>query len=156
MTGKYVPLAFYKQSVLSRVKDYGRMRFEQRGRECEILLQEIEIELENLAAAPSVQQQQQNVDLGSADSLTSDERGEMASAQERDAARYRWLRSEEVATDPRYYPFWNEFNTKLCREEKMDAAIDLAMSEPPHASTRLPEGQQVRDEQIDNTSVRDG
>jgi hypothetical protein len=45
-----------------------------------------------------------------------------------DAARYRWLRSEEVATDPRYYAFWNEFNAKLCREEQMDAAIDAAMS----------------------------
>ena len=44
-----------------------------------------------------------------------------------DAKRYRWLRSEEAATDPRFYPFWQEFNAKLCREERMDAAIDAAM-----------------------------
>lgn len=43
-----------------------------------------------------------------------------------DAARYRWLRSEEVATDPYYYPFWGEFNAKLCREEKLDELIDNA------------------------------
>lgn len=47
----------------------------------------------------------------------------------RDAARYRWLRSEEVSTDPRYFDFWNEFNLKLCREGAMDALIDAAMKE---------------------------
>jgi len=47
---------------------------------------------------------------------------------EKDAARYRWLRSEGVATDPQYYAFWQEFNTKLCRSEKMDAAVDAAQS----------------------------
>lgn len=42
-------------------------------------------------------------------------------------ARYRWLRSEEVTTDPKFYPFWNEFNKKLCREEFMDSLIDAEM-----------------------------
>ena len=46
---------------------------------------------------------------------------------EQDAARYRWLRSEKVSTDPLYYPFWHEFYAKLCREGKMDALIDDAM-----------------------------
>src|SRR5690349_8916450 len=32
---------------------------------------------------------------------------------ERDAARYQWIRSEEVATEPRYYPFWKKANAKL-------------------------------------------
>jgi hypothetical protein len=50
---------------------------------------------------------------------------------ERDAARYRWLRSEEASTDPRYYPFWDEFCAKSCRESRMDAAIDAAMKEKP-------------------------
>jgi hypothetical protein len=47
----------------------------------------------------------------------------------RDAERYRWLRSEDAATNPKFYPFWTEFNTKLCREEKMDSAIDAAMKD---------------------------
>lgn len=46
-----------------------------------------------------------------------------------DALRYRWLRSEEVNTEPRFYAFWQEFNAKLCREKTMDAAIDAAMNE---------------------------
>jgi DNA repair exonuclease SbcCD ATPase subunit len=57
-------------------------------------------------------------------------RAEAAEAQvaelRKDAERYRWLRSEEVATDPRWYPFWDEFNVKLCRENKMDKLIDAA------------------------------
>lgn len=44
------------------------------------------------------------------------------------AERYEWLRSEEVATAERYYPFWNEFTKKLVREERMDALIDKWMS----------------------------
>lgn len=43
-----------------------------------------------------------------------------------DAERYLWLRSEDTATNPLYYPFWQEFNAKLCREEHMDALIDSA------------------------------
>lgn len=42
--------------------------------------------------------------------------------------RYQWLRSEEVSTDPRYYPFWEEFMTKLTRENRMDELIDKWMS----------------------------
>ena len=53
---------------------------------------------------------------------------ERAEKAERDAARYRWLRSEDTATNPLYYPFWQEFNVKLCREEQMDALIDSAMT----------------------------
>lgn len=42
-----------------------------------------------------------------------------------DAWRYRWLRSEEVCTEPRYYEFWNRFlEAKLVREEAMDKLID--------------------------------
>jgi hypothetical protein len=41
-----------------------------------------------------------------------------------DAERYRWLRSEAVSTEPEFYDFWNEFNTKLCREERLDDLID--------------------------------
>lgn len=51
-----------------------------------------------------------------------------------DVCRYRWLRSEEVATNPRYYPFWQEFNAKLLRERHMDALIDAAMVEPKERS----------------------
>lgn len=51
---------------------------------------------------------------------------ERAEKAEADAERYRWLRSEEVVTDPRYYDFWDEFTDKWCREERMDAAIDAA------------------------------
>lgn len=52
--------------------------------------------------------------------------------QSKDIERYHWLRSEEAATDPRFYAFWHEFNAKLCREEKMDAAIDAAMRDSSH------------------------
>lgn len=45
-----------------------------------------------------------------------------------DALRYRWLRSEDTATNPLYYPFWQEFNVKLCRDKQMDALIDSAMT----------------------------
>jgi hypothetical protein len=42
-----------------------------------------------------------------------------------DGMRYRWLRSEEVCTEPRYYEFWNRFlKAKLVREEVMDKLID--------------------------------
>jgi hypothetical protein len=41
-----------------------------------------------------------------------------------DADRYRFLRDEETNTDPFYYPFWQAFDPKLCRAEKMDALID--------------------------------
>jgi hypothetical protein len=44
------------------------------------------------------------------------------------AERYEWLRSEEVATNPIYYPFWEEFHMKLCREDRMDALIDRWMT----------------------------
>jgi hypothetical protein len=44
-----------------------------------------------------------------------------------DAARYRGLRSEDVATNPAYYVFWQEFAAKLCREGRMDDLIDAAM-----------------------------
>ena len=54
----------------------------------------------------------------------------------RDARRYRWLRSEEIATSPHYYSFWKEFDVKLCREEKMDALIDATM-EGDAAARRL-------------------
>lgn len=46
---------------------------------------------------------------------------------ELNAARYEWLRSEDVATLPRYYPFWNEFLAKLTREDRMDSHIDKWM-----------------------------
>lgn len=49
-------------------------------------------------------------------------------AAQKDAERYRWLRSEEVSTEPCYYDFWQEFEGKLCREEKLDAAIDAEIS----------------------------
>ncbi len=48
-----------------------------------------------------------------------------------DARRYQFLRSEEVSTDPEYYPFWEEFNAKLCRLDRLDALIDSAMGEKP-------------------------
>lgn len=51
-----------------------------------------------------------------------------ASDEARNAARYRWLRSEDTATNPLYYPFWQEFDFKLCREDAMDALIDSAMT----------------------------
>jgi hypothetical protein len=51
------------------------------------------------------------------------------SGEARDAARYRWLRSEEVATEPKYYEFWIDFKAKLCREEAMDKLIDAAMKD---------------------------
>lgn len=54
----------------------------------------------------------------------------------RDAERYRWLRSEEVNTSPIFYPFWSEFHVKLCREEAMDALIDSAMTSRVKAGTR--------------------
>lgn len=54
--------------------------------------------------------------------------GEAYPLERIDAARYRWLRSEAVCTEPRYYIFWNEFEAKLCREEKMDALIDAEMA----------------------------
>ena len=48
----------------------------------------------------------------------------------KDAERYRWLRSEEVCTVPRYYEFWNQFlESKLVREERMDDLIDKTMGE---------------------------
>ena len=56
----------------------------------------------------------------------------------RDAERYRWLRSEDAATDPRYYKFWREFEVKLCREGKMDALIDAAMRGEPDLTTAPP------------------
>lgn len=43
------------------------------------------------------------------------------------ADRYEWLRSEEVSTNPIYYPFWDEFHAKLCRLDRMDALIDKWM-----------------------------
>lgn len=48
----------------------------------------------------------------------------LRAALEKDAARYRWLRSEEVATEPHYYEFWKEFEAKLTREERLDRLID--------------------------------
>ncbi len=44
-----------------------------------------------------------------------------------DARRYQWLRSEEVNTEPSYYPFWEEANAKLCRLERLDSLIDKWM-----------------------------
>lgn len=55
-------------------------------------------------------------------------RGSGVTDDARDAARYRWLRSEDTATNPLYYPFWQEFQAKLCREQHMDALIDSAMT----------------------------
>jgi len=59
------------------------------------------------------------------------ERAEKAEAElaglRADAERYRWLRSEEVCTEPRYYEFWNRFlEAKLVREKVMDNLIDSA------------------------------
>ncbi len=44
-----------------------------------------------------------------------------------DAERYRWLRSEDVATNPKFYGFWREFEAKLYREDRLDALVDEAM-----------------------------
>lgn len=55
---------------------------------------------------------------------------ELALSQaKRDAERYRFLRSEAVCTEPRYYEFWNRFlESKLVREESMDKLIDDEMN----------------------------
>lgn len=53
------------------------------------------------------------------------------SKRDKDAARYEWLRSEEVATDPIYYAFWDEFYAKLVRLDRMDALIDKWMDGAP-------------------------
>lgn len=55
---------------------------------------------------------------------------ELALSQaKRDAERYRFLRSEAVCTEPRYYEFWNRFlESKLVREESMDKLIDAEMN----------------------------
>lgn len=45
-------------------------------------------------------------------------------ASDPDAARYRFLNSDVVATDPVFYPFWQEFDKKLCRGTALDALID--------------------------------
>lgn len=58
----------------------------------------------------------------------SDQAAALSLALQTDAARYRWLRSEDTATNPLYYPFWQEFSAKLCREERMDELIDSAMT----------------------------
>lgn len=50
---------------------------------------------------------------------------------ERDAMRYRWLRSEQANTDPAYYQFWLSFSAKLCRETRMDDLIDSTMGNKP-------------------------
>jgi hypothetical protein len=67
------------------------------------------------------------------------ERDEMAM----DADRYRWLRSEEVATDPIYYPFWEEFHVKLCRCERMDELVDKWMDGVPEPE---PDNELLRDD----------
>lgn len=50
-------------------------------------------------------------------------------ALRRDAERYRFIRREDIATEPKYYQFWSEMQYKLCREGKMDALIDQALAE---------------------------
>jgi hypothetical protein len=62
------------------------------------------------------------------------------SAVSADEARYRWLRSENTATNPLYYPFWQEFMAKLCREDQMDALIDSAMTSRLVAQPHKPSG----------------
>lgn len=69
-----------------------------------------------------------NVHNGIATIETRREESSAGGSDAQDAARYRWLRSEDTATNPLYYPFWQEFNAKLCREDQMDALIDSAMS----------------------------
>lgn len=59
------------------------------------------------------------------------EQARLAQEVERDAARYQWLRSEEVSTNPFYYGFWNEFAVKLRRESALDELIDTWMKKEP-------------------------
>jgi predicted aminopeptidase len=59
-------------------------------------------------------------------------------ALKRDAARYRAIRSEEWATEPAYYPFWHEFEVKLCRLERMDALVDKWMDGVPDDEAMKP------------------